>query len=124
MGDEAIEVIHNAERIVWVSGWRLQEDQVLRQLADTRGLARARLEPRSDVIQLVTYDGEHLGHVRREGPREPEERWVAVLKGQGRAVGRYSSALAAAEALARACGKETPPAPRRGGEPPRGGEEP
>jgi len=115
MGDEALEVIHNAERIVWVAGWRLHEDRVLRQLAGTRGMARARLEPRSDVIQLVTYDGEHLGHVRRDGPREPEERWVAVLKDQGRAVGRYSSVLAAAEALARACGKL---APRQGGEEP------
>jgi len=89
MSDEALEAIHNAERIVWVAGWRLQEDRVLRQLASTRGLASARLEPRSEVIQLVTYDGEHLGHVRREVSREPEERWVAV-----------------AEALARACGKE------------------
>ena len=29
-------------------------------------------------LDLVAYDGEHLGHVLREGPREPEERWVAV----------------------------------------------
>jgi hypothetical protein len=108
MDDDATEVIHQAERIVWVAGWRFQEDRVLQQLAGTRRLACARLEPRSDVIQLVTYDGEHLGHVRRERPHGPEERWVAVLKNQAPAAGSYRSALAAAEALAGACGKETP----------------
>ncbi len=35
-------------------------------LASTRGLRWAPLDPRSGVIQLVTYDGEHLGHVRRD----------------------------------------------------------
>ena len=80
---------------------------MLEKLAGTRGLARARLEPRSDVIQLVTYDGEHLGHVRREGPPGPEERWVAVLKHRARQVGIYGSAGAAAAALAQACGKTT-----------------
>ncbi len=105
--DEALEVIHQAERIVWAAGWHIQEQDVLRQLAGTRGLARVRLEPRSDVIQLVTYDGEHLGHVRREGPPGPEEQWVAVLRQQARQVGTYPSADAAAAALAQACGKTT-----------------
>jgi hypothetical protein len=107
MDDDACEVIHQAERIVWSAGWRLQEDRALRQLADTRGLACARLEPRSDVIQLVTYDGEHLGHVRREGLHGRDERWVAVRKDQARQVGSYDSAEAAAVALAHACGKMT-----------------
>jgi hypothetical protein len=105
--DDALEVIRQAERIVWAAGWHLQEQDVLRQLAGTRGLACARLEPRSEVIQLVTYDGEHLGHVRREGPAGPDERWVAVLKQQARQVGTYGSAAAAAAALAQACGKTT-----------------
>jgi len=81
---------------------------VLRQLAGTRGLACARLESRSDAIQLVTYDGEHLGHVRREGSSGLGERWVAVLN-QARRVGTFGSADAAAAALARACGR----APRK-----------
>jgi len=106
-GDDALEVIREAERIVWAAGWHLQEQDVLRQLADTRGLARARLEPRSDVIQLVTYDGEHLGHVRREGPPGPGERWVAVLRQRALRVGTYPSAEAAAAALALTCGKMT-----------------
>ena len=105
--DDAVEVIRQAERIVWAAGWHIQEQSVLEELAGTRGLARARLEPRSDVIQLVAYDGEHLGHVRREGPPGPDERWVAVLKHQARQVGTYGSAAAAAAALAQACGKTT-----------------
>ena len=105
--DNAVEVIHQAERIVWAAGWHLQEQSVLQRLARTRGLACARLEPRSDAIQLVTYDGEHLGHVRRDGPRGPEQRWVAVLKDQAQQIGIYGSAAAAAMALAQACGKAT-----------------
>ena len=105
--DDALEVIQQAERIVWAAGWHVQEQDVLRQLAGTRGLACARLEPRSDVIQLVTYDGEHIGHVRREGSHGPDERWVAVLRHQARQVGTYGSAAAAAAALAQACGKAT-----------------
>jgi hypothetical protein len=78
---------------------------VLEGLAGIRGLACARLEPRSAAIQPVTYDGEHLGHIRRDGPVGPEERWVAVLKDQARQIGTYGSPVAAAAALAQACGK-------------------
>ena len=108
MDEDALEAISQAERIVYVAGWRVQEETVLRQLAGACGLAYAPLEPRSDVIQLVTYDGEHLGHVRLDGPHGPAERWVAVLKTEARPVGRYGSARAAAEALAQALGKTTP----------------
>lgn len=82
----------------------MKSRRTLRQLAGTRGLAFARLEPRSEVIQLVAYDGEHLGHVRRDDPPGKEAAWVAVRKDQACPVGRYRSALAAAEGLARACG--------------------
>ena len=103
--DDMLQVIREAERIVWAAGWHLQEQVVLERMAGIRGLACARLEPRSASIQLVTYDGEHLGHIRRDGPAGAEERWVAVLKDQGRQVGAYGSPVAAAEALAQACGK-------------------
>jgi hypothetical protein len=103
--DDALEVIRQAERIVWAASWHLQEQSALEKLAGTRGLARTRLEPCSEVIQLVTYDGEHLGHVRREGHAGQGERWVAVLKHESRQVGVYASANDAAAALARACGK-------------------
>lgn len=103
--DDGLEVIRQAERIVWAASWHLQEQSALEKLAGTRGLALTRLEPCSDVIQLVTYDGEHLGHVRREGHPGQDERWVAVLKHESRQVGVYASATEAAAALARACGK-------------------
>jgi hypothetical protein len=110
MHDEAEEVVHYAERIVWAAGWRMQEARVLEHLARTAGLACGRLEPRSDVIQLVTYDGEHLGHVRRDGSSGPDERWVAVPKNSGRVASHYDSALRAARALAVAAGKMPPDA--------------
>lgn len=108
--DDALEAIRQAQRIVWAAGWRMQEEDVLRELAGTQGLACARLEPRSDAIQLVAYDGEHLGHVRREGPYGPGERWVAVVKQTAQQIGIYDNARAAAAALAQACGKR----PRKG----------
>jgi hypothetical protein len=104
-GDGTAEVIREAERIVWAAGWHLQEQIVLDRMAGIKGLACARLEPHSDVIQLVTYDGVHLGHVRRDSAHGPEEHWVAVLKHQARQVGTFPSAAAAAAALALACSK-------------------
>lgn len=78
---------------------------MLARLTETEGLARARLEPRSEVIQLVAFDGEHLGHVRRETGPGHEQQWGTVLKDRQRRTGAYPGAAAAAEALARACGR-------------------
>jgi len=105
--DDALEVIREAERTVYHAQWRIWEELILEHLACTRGLARAPLVPGSDVIQLVTWDGEHLGHVRRDGQCPPGECWVAMLKGQARPCGRYSNARAAAATLAQARGKTT-----------------
>jgi hypothetical protein len=102
--DDPLDVIHRAERIVWVAGWRQAEERALTQLARTSGLGWARLDPRSEVIQLVTYDGEHLGHVRRDNTARPRGAWVAVRKDSGSTIGRFPTAQAGAEGLARACG--------------------
>jgi hypothetical protein len=107
MDDEALEVIREAERTVYHAQWRIWEELALEHLACTRGLARAPLVPESDVIQLVTWGGEHLGHVRQDGQCPPGKCWVAVLKRPTRTCGRYGSAQAAAAALAQACGKPT-----------------
>jgi len=104
-GADGLAAVHDAERIIWVAGWRLAEQRALAGLAGTRGLACGRLEPRSEVIQLVTYDGEHLGHIRRESAA-PAERWVMVPRERSEAAGHYASAFAAARALAAVCGKE------------------
>ena len=37
MDDDALEVIRQAERIVWAAGWHLQEQSVLEELAGTAG---------------------------------------------------------------------------------------
>jgi hypothetical protein len=105
MDENSVEAVFEAERIVWAAGWNLQEETALGQLTGTVGLAFARLEPRSEVIQLVAFDGEHLGHVRRETDPGHVQQWVAVLKDRARRVGTYPSAAAAAEALVRACGR-------------------
>jgi hypothetical protein len=96
--------VASPNRIPWATRWRAQEESVLRRLAGTRGLACAPLEPHSGLIQLVAYDGEHLGHVRLD---EPRGRWVAVSKAAagGRPDGSYATAQDAAGALARAAGK-------------------
>lgn len=105
MDDDAITVILQAERIIYRAGWRLLEETALTGLAGTRGLRRAPLEPRSDVIQLVTFDGEHLGHIRRDRAPGPGENWIAVPQPGGRPAGSFRSPQEAAEALARAFGK-------------------
>jgi hypothetical protein len=106
MNAYAIEVVREAERIVYHAQWRAWEELALEHLACTRGLALAPLVPGSDVIQLVSCDGEHLGHVRRDGQCPPGERCVAVALRQARPCGRYGSAEAAARGLARECGKD------------------
>lgn len=75
------------------------EELALEQLAARPGLARVPLVPGCDAIQLVAYDGEHLGHVRRE---TSSGCWVAVAVMRARLCGRYASAEAAARGLARA----------------------
>jgi hypothetical protein len=95
--------VASPDRILWATGWQVQEQSVLRRLAGTRGLACAPLEPYSDLIQLVTYDGEHLGHVRLDGLLGVQERWVAVSKeADAQPDGCYATARDAARALARA----------------------
>jgi hypothetical protein len=105
--DDAVEAIREAERTAYHTQWQIWEELALEQLARTAGLARAPLIPGSEVIQLVTWDGEHLGHIRRDTTRPgPGESWVAVTARQARPCGRYDSAEAASRGLARACGKD------------------
>ena len=104
-GDDADDVVREAERTLYHTPWRIWEELALEQLAWTAGLARAPLLPGSEVIQLVTFDGEHIGHVRRDTTQPAAGCWVAVAK-QACPSGRYDSAEAAARGLARACGRD------------------
>jgi hypothetical protein len=104
--DDAAELIREAERTAYHTQWRIWEELALEQLAWTAGLDRAPLVPGSEVIQLVTWNGEHIGHVRRDSTRPAAECWVAVAVKHARPCGWYASAEAAACGLARACGKD------------------
>lgn len=106
MDDDAAELVREAERTVYHTQWRIWEELALEQLAWTAGLGRAPLVPASEVIQLVTWNGEHIGHVRRDTAQPAGECWLAVAVKQGMPCGRYASAEAAALGLARACGKD------------------
>ncbi|SRR6266851_1561541 len=108
MDEDGTAVIRQAERIINQASWRILEETCLEALVGTSGLRWARLEPRSDVIHLVTYNGEHIGHIRRERSTRPGENWVAVMHLSGRTIGAYDSARDAAEAIAHACGIEIP----------------
>ena len=65
-GDDAVEAVRAAERTAYHTQWRIWEELALEQLARSQGLARLPLVPGSEVIQLVTWNGVHLGHVRRD----------------------------------------------------------
>ena len=104
--DDPAEVVREAELTLYQTQWRIWEELALEQLAWTAGLGRAPLVPGSELIQLVTWDGEHIGHVRRDTTQPAGERWVAVALKQARPCGRYASAEAAACGLARSCGKD------------------
>ena len=108
MDDDALAIIVQAERVIYRAAWRLLEESALAGLAGACGLRCAPLEPRSDVIQLVTFDGEHIGHIRRDHTAPASQIWVAVSRPDGRPVGSYRSAGEAAEALALACGRLSP----------------
>jgi hypothetical protein len=111
-GDDADEVVREAERAVYHTQWRIWEELALEQVAGTAGLRRMPLLPGSEVIQIVTWDGDHIGHVRRDAAHPAGECWVAVALRQVRPCGWYDSAEAAARAVARACGKGLPDSDR------------
>jgi hypothetical protein len=56
-----LEVIRDAERIVYREKWRICEDRAAEQLADTSSLRWTRLFPESPVIQVVAIDGVVVG---------------------------------------------------------------
>jgi hypothetical protein len=73
-----LEVIRDAERIVYREKWRICEDRAAEQLADTSSLRWTRLFPESPVIQVVAIDGVVVGRVRHNGGR-----WIATETASG-----------------------------------------
>lgn len=70
---QILEVIRDAERIVYREKWRVCEERAADVLAATTALCWTRLFPESPLIQVVAVDGEVIGRVRRSGGH-----WVAT----------------------------------------------
>jgi hypothetical protein len=68
-----IEVVKDAERVLYREKWRVYEELAAQRLAQTSSLAWTRLFPDSPVIQVVAIDGIVVGRVRRDG-----RRWIAT----------------------------------------------
>jgi len=77
-----IDVIKDAERIVYQAKWRICEERAAEQLAATSSLKWTRLFPESPAIQVVAIDGVVVGCIRHNGGR-----WIATgtrQRGPGR----------------------------------------
>ncbi|WP_018549436.1 hypothetical protein [Streptomyces sp. LaPpAH-108] len=97
---QAAAVLRVARYTVVNAEWRLREEQALRRLARTRGLAWTPLFAGHPVIQVVARDGRLLGRARRhrDGRRA---RWIAVPARTAHEIGAYRTLRGAARALAR-----------------------
>ncbi|MET8405379.1 hypothetical protein [Streptomyces sp900116325] len=102
--DSAIDVIREAERTVINAKWHWCEARALEQLAAQPGLACSPLFPGHPVIQVVAYDGQLLGRVRRH-TADGVTRWITVHADTAHELGARRSMRAAARTLARAAGK-------------------
>jgi hypothetical protein len=90
-----VEVVKDAERILYREKWRVCEERAALRLAQTPSLSWTRLFPDSPVIHVVAVDGVVVGRVRRHG-----NRWIATGTSQRSAVADCDTLYAAIEALA------------------------
>jgi len=72
-----IEVVKDAERIVYREKWRICEERAAQRLAQSPSLTWTRLFPESPIIYVVAVDGVVVGQVRRN-----RTRWIATGTGQ------------------------------------------
>jgi len=90
-----VELIGDAERIVYREKWRVCEERAAQRLAQTSSLKWTRLFPENPVIMVVAVDGVVVGQVRRNS-----NRWIATGTGQRGPVADCSTFRAAALVLA------------------------
>jgi hypothetical protein len=90
-----IEVVKDAERVLYREKWRICEERAAQRLAQTSSLKWTRLFPSSPVIHVVAVDGIVVGQVRRTGSR-----WIATGTGQRGPVADRGTLHAAILALA------------------------
>lgn len=89
-----IEVVKDAERILYREKWRICEELAAQRLENASSVAFTRLFPDSPVIQVVAVDGVVVGEVRRNGSR-----WIATGTGRRGPVADCSTLHAAIVAL-------------------------
>jgi hypothetical protein len=99
MTDITCDAVRDAELIITHAKWLYLEEQALALLSGRRGLSWTPLFPQSGVIQVVAFNGEHVGRIRRTRS-ERSARWLAIPPG-GRPLGPFRTARAAARALRR-----------------------
>lgn len=90
-----VEVVNDAERILYREKFRICEERAARRLARTSSVKWTRLFPDSPVIRVVAVDGVVVGRVRRNGSR-----WIATGTGQRGPVADCGTFRAAVRALA------------------------
>ena len=89
-----VEVVKDAERILYREKWRVCEERAAQRLAHGPSLTFTRLFPDSAVIHVVAVDGVVVGQVRRNGTR-----WISIAKGQHAPVATRRTMHAAIKAL-------------------------
>lgn len=90
-----IDVVKEAQCIVYREKGRVCEERAAARLAHTSSLKWTRLFPESPIIQVVAADGIVVGHVRRNG-----DRWIATGTGHRGPVADCDTFRAAVLALA------------------------
>ena len=101
--DDEEEILVTATRLLVRAALQVREEDAATALRSTTGLRLTPLWPPSEVIQVVSLDGVHIGRVDGEHPRIEPARWVAVgTRHGGRTLpcGPFRTALLAAQALA------------------------
>lgn len=68
-----VQIVKDAERILYREKWRICEEHAARRLAPTSAVKWTRLFPDSAVIQMVAIDGIVVGRIRCNGSR-----WIAT----------------------------------------------
>ncbi|MDO5754529.1 hypothetical protein [Arthrobacter sp.] len=92
-------VLQEAQALVCRVKFQILQEEALASLADSHGLALARLWPGSPVIQVATLDGAYLGRVRRAHSPTGDCQWFALSRQAGRSSGPYLTETAAAQSL-------------------------
>lgn len=97
MTDRDVAVVRTAQAIIDRESWRIHVAEAASRADGYPGLVLAPVFPPSRSVQVVIYDGVHLGTIRLRVLAEPTG-WTASTI-PGTQIGTYSTAQDAAAAL-------------------------